>query len=78
MLLALDFDAVPRDVIHSLFAKLDALTLADVNRVITKRFPSADWVWTVIGPTEKLRAYLAKLGPVTECTLVAPGFGPKR
>jgi predicted Zn-dependent peptidase len=78
MLLALDFDAVPRDVIHTLFAKLDALTLADVNRVITKRFPSADWVWTVIGPAEKLRVYLAKLGPVTECTLVAPGFGPKR
>ena len=78
MLLALDFDAVPRDVVHSLFAKLDALTLADVNRVITKRFPAADWVWTVIGPADKLRTYLAKFGPVTECALAAPGFGPKR
>jgi predicted Zn-dependent peptidase len=78
MLLALDFDAVPRDVVDKLFARLDALTLDEVNRVVTKRFPASDWTWTVIGPADKLRGYLAKFGDVTGCTLSDPGFGPRR
>lgn len=78
MLLALDFEGVPRAVVDTLFAKLDALTLADVNRVITKRFPASDWAWTVIGPAAKLHDYVAKFGPVTACTLTDPGFGPRR
>jgi predicted Zn-dependent peptidase len=76
MLLALDFDAVPRDVVDKLFARLDALTLGDVNRVVTTRFPSKDWAWTVIGPAEKLRESLKKFGKVAECKLADPGFGP--
>lgn len=76
MLLALDFDAVPRDVVDTLFARLDALTLADVNRVVKERFPAEDWAWTVIGPAEKLREYLKKFGKVGECKLADPGFGP--
>ncbi len=76
MLLALDFDAVPRDVVDKLFARLDALTLDDVHRVIKERFPSKDWTWTVIGPAEKLREYLKKFGQVAECKLADTGFGP--
>lgn len=78
MILSLEFDGVPRSVIDGLFAKLDALTLADVNRVISARLPSKDWSWTVIGPAAKLRTYLAKFGKVTECKLADPGFGPAR
>jgi zinc protease len=78
MILALEFDGVPRDVVDRLFERLDALTLADVNRVITERFPSKDWAWTVIGPAEKLRDHVKKFGKVVECKLADPGFGPGR
>lgn len=78
MLLALDFDGVPREVVDRHFARLDALTLAEVNRVVKERFPSKDWVWTVIGPAEKLRDVLKKFGKVSECKLADPGFGPAR
>ena len=76
MILSLEFDGVPRAVIDTLFARLGALTLEDVNRVITTRLPSKDWVWTVIGPAAKLRDYLAKFGKVTQCKLAEPGYGP--
>jgi predicted Zn-dependent peptidase len=76
MILSLEFDGVPRDVVDKLFAHLDALTLADVNRVVKERFPSKDWAWTVLGPASALRDYVKKFGNVTECKLEDPGFGP--
>ena len=76
MILALEFDGVPRSVVDGLYARLDALTLGEVNRVVKERFPSKDWAWTVIGQAGKLREYLAKFGKVTECKLADPGFGP--
>jgi predicted Zn-dependent peptidase len=78
MILALEFDGVPRDVVDRFFARLDALTPAEANRVVKERFPGKDWAWTVIGPAAKLRAYLAKFGDVVECKLSDPGFGPAR
>jgi predicted Zn-dependent peptidase len=78
MILALEFDGVPRRVVDKLFSSLDALTLADVNRVVKQRFPSKDWAWTVIGPADSLRDYLKKFGTVTECKLTDPGFGPSK
>jgi zinc protease len=77
MILALEFDSVPRDVVDKLFARLDALKIEDVNRVVKERFPK-DWVWTVIGPAAKLEVPLGKLGHVTGCKLTDPGFGPTR
>jgi predicted Zn-dependent peptidase len=76
MILALEFDGVPRDVVDKFFAHLDALTRGDVNRIVKDRFPSDDWVWTVIGPAASLREYLKKFGAVTECKLMDAGFGP--
>lgn len=76
MILALEFDGVPRSVVDGLYARLDALTLAEVNRVVKERLPSKDWTWTVIGQADKLREYLAKFGKVTECKLADAGFGP--
>src|SRR5262249_4168950 len=62
MILSLEFDGVPRDVIDRFFVHLDALTLDQVNRVVKQRFPAKDWVWTVIGPADKLRDFLKKYG----------------
>jgi predicted Zn-dependent peptidase len=78
MILALEFDGVPRDVIDQLFARLDALTLEQVNAVVTKRFPATDWTWTVIGPAAKLRDSVKRFGDVTECALTDPGYGPTK
>ena len=78
MILSLEFDAVPRAVIDNLFARLDALTLDEVNSVVRERFPAKDWAWTVIGPAKTLREYLKKFGDVLECKLMDPGFGPTR
>lgn len=75
-ILDLEIAGLPRDVVGKLLARIDALTLADVNRVIRERYPSKDWVWTVVGPADKLRESMAKRGPVTECKLADPGFGP--
>jgi predicted Zn-dependent peptidase len=76
MLLSLDFDGVPRDVIAKAFERFDALTLEQVNRVIRERFPKKlDWV--VIGPAEKLRPLAARFGTVTECAITGPGWGPR-
>lgn len=78
MILTLEFEGVPRDVVDKLFERLDALTLADVNRVVLERFPSKDWTWTVIGQADTLRDYLKKFGSVTECKLMDAGFGPSK
>jgi len=78
MILALDFDGVPRDVVDKLFVRLDALTLDDVNRVVKQRFPSKDWAWTMIGPAAQLREYAKKFGAVTECKLTDAGYGPTK
>ena len=78
MILSLEFDGVPRDVVDRLFAHFDALTLSDVNRVVKERFPSKDWVWTVIGPASALRDWVKQFGPVTECKLEDAGFGPSK
>ena len=75
MYLALRFDGLGPEQIDGLFARLDALTLEQVNRVIKERFPPAA-TWVVIGQAEALREVLAPLGAVTEVELSAPGFGP--
>lgn len=76
MLLALDAEGVPRDVIGRLFERFDAVTLEQVNRVIRERFPQKlDWV--VVGPAATCRAFVGKFGAVTECKVSDPGWGPK-
>jgi predicted Zn-dependent peptidase len=78
MILALEFDGLPRDLVDGYFARLDALKLEDVNRVIRAHFPSEPFAFTVIGPAEKVRDFVGTLGKITECKLADPGFGPKR
>jgi predicted Zn-dependent peptidase len=76
MLLQLDFDGVPRDVVGGLFEHLDAVTLEQANRVIRTRFPKKlDWV--VVGQAAACRPFLGKFGKVTECKITDPGWGPR-
>ena len=76
-LLDLALSGMSRDFIDGFFARLDAVTLDDVNRVITKRFPKEPLTWVVIGRAAVLREIVAPLGDVTEVPLSAPGFGPR-
>lgn len=76
-ILDLEFDGLPRDHVDGFLARIDALTLDDVNRVVRERFPQRlDWV--VIGPAETCRPIVARFGKVTECRVTDPGFGPPR
>lgn len=76
MILALEFAGLPRTLVNELFARLDALELEQVNRVVRERFPRAGLSWVVIGRAEVLRPWIGALGEVTEVPLKAPGFGP--
>jgi predicted Zn-dependent peptidase len=79
MILELEFDGLPRDLVDKYFERIDALKLDDVNRVIRERFPAPDaMTWVVIGQADKLRDYVKEFGKVTECKLADPGFGPAR
>jgi len=66
------------EFIEGFFKRLDALTLEDVNRVITTRFPKDDLCWVVIGQADVLRPIVEPLGMVTEVKLSSPGFGPRK
>ncbi len=76
-LLDLTLHGMSRDFIDGFFARLDAVTLEGVNRVITERFPQQDLAWVVIGRAAVLREIVAPLGDVTEVKLAQPGFGPR-
>jgi zinc protease len=76
MVLSLAFDGLPRAVVDEFFARLDALTLEQVNAVITKRLPKDALQWVVVGQAEALREIVEQFGEVTQVELDAPGFGP--
>lgn len=77
MLLHLAFDGLPRDLVNGYFARIDGLSLDEVNRVIRERFPK-DLAWVVVGPAEHLRPLVAKYGTVTEVKVSDPGWGPSK
>ncbi len=76
MLLDLHSDELPRDLVDGFFGRLDALTLADVNRVISEHFPTQALQWVVVGQADVLRPFVGTLGEVTEVKLAETGFGP--
>ena len=76
LLLALRQDGLDRARIDGLFARLDALDLAEVNRVIRRLPPPERLDGVVIGQASALRPVLAGLGEVTEVSIKTPGFGP--
>jgi len=77
MILALEFDGIPRDLVDRYFERLDALTLEEVNGFIGRGFPASGLTWVVIGRAAGLREFVASLGEVSECRLSDPGFGPR-
>ncbi len=76
LLLALRQDGLDRARVDGFFARLDALDLAEVNRVILRLPPPERLDGVVIGQASALRPVLAGLGEVTEVSIKAPGFGP--
>ncbi|MCG3135013.1 MAG: putative zinc protease [Planctomycetes bacterium] len=76
LLLSLRFDGLSRDLVNTLLAKVDAVTLDDVNRVVRERFPR-DLSWVVIGKAEAVRPVVSQFGDVTETSITAPGWGPR-
>lgn len=74
-ILDLEFDGLSRDVVDTFLARVDAITLDEVNRVIRERFPRK-LDWTAIGRADVCRPVFAKFGAVTECKVTDPGFGP--
>lgn len=77
MILALESNGLPRDIVNGFFERLDALKLADVNRVVRTRFPQGDLAWVVIGRAELLAPIVAKYGKVTRVSIDGPGFAPR-
>lgn len=77
MILALEFDGIPRDLVDRYFERLDALTLGEVNAFVRKEFPAEGLAWVVIGQGGAVRELAATLGEVSECRLSDPGFGPR-
>ncbi len=75
--LDLAISGLSRDFIDGWFARLDAVTLDDVNRVIRERFPREPLAWAFIGPAAVVRPIAEGLGEVTQIELSAPGFGPR-
>lgn len=76
-ILDLAFEGDPRDMVDGYLARVDAVTLEEVNRVVRERFPTKlDWV--VIGRASVCRDVVSKFGEVTECKVMTPGFGPSR
>ncbi len=77
MLLDLRFAGRDLDVIEGLFQRLDALTLDEVNRVVSAGFPGEPWTWVLIGRADVLAPLADELGEVTRIRLSDPGWGPR-
>ncbi len=77
MILRLESDGLSRDIVNRFFQNLDALTLREVNRVITKRFPEKDLSWVVIGRGDVLAPIIGAYGTVTRVSIKGPGFAPR-
>jgi zinc protease len=71
----LAFNGLDEREIDGYFAKIDAVTMADVNRVIREYYPLENLVFTLIGKASEIEGGVAKYAPVTDRkSISAPGF----
>jgi predicted Zn-dependent peptidase len=69
----------PKEEVDHYAARLDAITLADVRRVIEKLFPSTNLVFTVIGKAETIAPVVKKYAPgMRTISIREPGFGGQK
>jgi predicted Zn-dependent peptidase len=69
------FDGLDEREINTYYAKIDAATVADANRVIKQYFPLDDLVFVLIGKASEIEAVAKKYAPaVDRKSITARGF----
>ena len=69
------FNGLDEREINTYYAKIDAATMADVNRVIKQYFPLDNLVFVLVGKASEIEAVAKKYAPVVDRkSISAPGF----
>jgi predicted Zn-dependent peptidase len=72
----LEFYGLDESEITNLYAQIDAMTVADAQRVIRQYFPLDNLVFVVIGKASEIAPVVRKYAPqVDTLSISAPGFG---
>lgn len=72
---ALQLHGLPDSDVNDFFAKVDAVTLADANRVIKTYYPETDLCFVLIGKAEEIRPFAEKFAKdITYKSISGPGF----
>ncbi|HEX4945741.1 MAG TPA: pitrilysin family protein [Blastocatellia bacterium] len=75
LLVEMDVYGLSENEINDYFAKIDALTLADVKRIIRQYYPLDNLVFTLIGKADEIREQVKKYAPhVDEKKISQVGF----
>ncbi|HYL98234.1 MAG TPA: insulinase family protein, partial [Blastocatellia bacterium] len=71
----LDFYGLDDGEINSYFDKIDAMTLADAQRIIKEYFPSDNLVFVLIGKASEIEPVVKKYAPKMDTKSISnPGF----
>lgn len=69
------FNGLDEREINTYYARIDAATMADVNRVIKQYFPLEDLVFVLVGKASDIEGLAKKYAPaVDRKSITAPGF----
>jgi predicted Zn-dependent peptidase len=72
----LEFYGLDEREINNLYSQIDAMTLADAQRVIKQYFPLENLVFVVIGKATEIGAVVRKYAPLVDtCSITEAGFG---
>ncbi|MFN7929090.1 MAG: pitrilysin family protein [Blastocatellia bacterium] len=75
LLVDLELYGLTESEINDYFAQIDALTLADVRRIIHQYYPLENLVFTLIGKADEIREQVKKYAPqLDEKKISQPGF----
>lgn len=75
LLAELRFYGLPDSEINDFYAKVDAVTLADAKRVITRYYPEKDLTFVLIGKASEIEPVLKKYaGEIKHKAITDPGF----
>ncbi|HKG20829.1 MAG TPA: pitrilysin family protein, partial [Blastocatellia bacterium] len=71
----LEFYGLDERDVNDYYAKLDAMTLADAQRIIKQHFPLDNLVFTLIGKSDEIQAAAKKYAPKLDTkSITQPGF----